>query len=76
MKSIALNRHHERRIKRRVQDYYGGAHRDEPRRIGQMARSRALCSCWMSGNPRKYLKEITFQERRRIESLESSYLSD
>ncbi|WP_146208325.1 hypothetical protein [Gilliamella apis] len=24
------------------------------------------CSCWMCGNPRKYLNEITLQEQRSI----------
>ena len=27
------------------------------------------CSCWMCGNPRRYLGERTIQERRRLEAL-------
>jgi hypothetical protein len=64
MQSRALRRHHEERIKRRVRNYYGGVHRDDPRRVGQMAHARKLCSCWMCGNPRRYFNEPTLRERR------------
>ena len=33
-------RHHSKRIKRLVRDYYCGAHKNDPRRIGQMAHTR------------------------------------
>jgi hypothetical protein len=56
-------------MKRRVQKYYGGVHRDDPRRIGQMARARKLCSCWMCGNPRRYFGEPTLSERGLEEQL-------
>ena len=62
--SRALRRHHEKRIKRRVEQYYSGVHRNDPRRIGQMARARKLCSCWMCGNPRRYFNEPTLREKR------------
>lgn len=60
----AFRRHHLLRVKRRVRSYYGGVHRDDPRRIGQMAHSRPLCSCWMCGNPRRYFRMVTLQEVR------------
>ena len=64
MKSRAIRRHHEERIKRRVKAYYSGVHKDDPRRIGQMAQTRKLCSCWMCGNPRRYFNELTLREPR------------
>jgi len=62
MQSRAVRRHHEERIKHRVQKYYAGVHRGDPRRIGLIAHSRQLCSCFMCGNPRKWLDEPTRQE--------------
>lgn len=47
--------------------YYGGVHAHEQRRIGWLANSRAPCSCWMCGNPRRYLGELTIQERRVLD---------
>jgi hypothetical protein len=63
MQSRAVRRHHEERIKHRVQKYYAGVHRGDPRRIGLIAHSRQLCSCFMCGNPRKWLDEPTRQEQ-------------
>ena len=38
--------------------------RETPRMIGIKAHTPAMCSCHMCGNPRKYWKEKTIQERR------------
>ena len=65
MKSRAVRRHHEERIKRRVREYYGGAFKHDERRVGIVAGTRQLCSCRMCGNPRKWLGEKTIQECRR-----------
>lgn len=64
MTSRALRRHHEGRLKRRVSDYYGGYTRSDARATGRLAHTRTLCSCPMCGNPRRYLGEVTLQERR------------
>ena len=64
MPSRALRRHHEQRMKRHVAGYYGGYARGHPRALGKLAHARQLCSCWMCGNPRRYLGERTLQERR------------
>jgi hypothetical protein len=64
MSTRAVRRHHEQRMKRRVADYYGGYAQGEPRALGKLAHARQLCSCWMCGNPRRYLRERTLQERR------------
>lgn len=44
--------HHEKRIKRKVSSYWNARPGDE-RRIGIVARSHAMCSCVMCGNPKK-----------------------
>jgi hypothetical protein len=68
MKSRAIRRHHEERIKHRVKEYYGGVHKEQPRKIGQIAHARKLCSCPACGNPRKYFDEPTLRERRSEET--------
>ena len=65
MKSRALRRHHEERVKRRVKEYYCGAFRDDARRVGFIAHSRKVCSCFMCGNPRGWRGEPTMRERRQ-----------
>jgi len=64
MSPRALRRHHKGRLKRRVGDYYGGYARSDARATGRLVHTRQLCSCWMCGNPRRYLGETTLQERR------------
>jgi predicted nucleotidyltransferase len=67
MKQRAIRRHHLRRLKRNVREYYcSWAERDEnkARIVGVLANTRTLCSCWMCGNPRRYLSEHTLAERR------------
>jgi hypothetical protein len=51
-------------VKRRVQGYYDGAFRGDPRHVGKIAHARTPCSCWMCGNPRRHLRERSVQERR------------
>ena len=43
-----------------------------PRIIGKKAHTPAMCSCHMCGNPRKYWKEKTIQERRNEIVLETT----
>jgi hypothetical protein len=74
MRSRAFRRHQEQRIKRRVAGYYGGYARENPRAIGQLARTRTPCSCWMCGNARRYFKEPTLQEQRTAPPLYESAL--
>ena len=61
----SLRRHHERRVKRRVQGYYSGYARGDPRHTGKITHARQMCSCEMCGNPRRYRGELTLQERRQ-----------
>ncbi len=65
----ALRRHHLARIKHKRQNYSGGYIKSLPpaeqaRRLGVIAHTAALCSCWMCGNPRRYGDGPTIQERR------------
>lgn len=68
MRSRAWRRHHESRIKHRVRQYYGGYAKDKPRHVGRIAHARQPCSCWMCGNPRRYLRERSLQERRAFQA--------
>ncbi len=70
MRLRALRRHNEDRIKRRVAKYLILSEFCDPRRIGIIARSKAHCSCWMCGNPRKHFKQLAIQERRELERID------
>jgi hypothetical protein len=69
MKTQALRRHHEQRIKQKVKHYYGGVFKDNPRKINQLTRTHTPCSCFMCGNPRRYQKTPTLREIRQSETL-------
>lgn len=64
MRSRAFRRHQDARVKVRVRKYYGGWASSDLRNLGRVAHSRQLCSCAMCGNPRRWLGEVTLQERR------------
>ena len=67
MRTRGYRRHHEQRIKQRVQDYYGGYARGNLRATGRLAHTRTPCSCWMCGNARRYFSEPPLHERRAAE---------
>ncbi|REF02454.1 hypothetical protein C7418_1263 [Cupriavidus plantarum] len=50
------------RLKAKRRSYHGGANSD--RELGRWVWTAAVCSCWMCGNPRRYFRERTIQERR------------
>ena len=62
MRTRAIRRHHEERIKRRVAHYYSGYAADDPHATGRLAHTRT--PCWMCGNPRRLRNEPTVQEIR------------
>jgi len=73
MSNRSLRRHHVRRIKKKVArlnwvDSCVAETRPEGRGrlIGRMASSRAACSCWMCGNPRRHHGERTRKELLHI----------
>lgn len=60
----AERRHHLKRMKakaRRIAAVNGW-----PRIAERFYDVRTPCSCWMCGNPRRYLGEVTMQERKFI----------
>lgn len=63
----ALRRHHASRrkawVRRNLPHYLLDPHEPPPRRVGLYANTPKVCSCWMCGNPRRYLNEPTLQER-------------
>ena len=64
----ALRRHHlarrKRWVRRTLRHYFPDPSEPEPRRVGLYAETPAVCSCWMCGNPRKFLGELSLQELR------------
>jgi hypothetical protein len=73
----ALRRHHSRRIKALFYRYMKARIWEwavTPGEAGVFANHGKACSCWMCGNPRRYLGEPTLQERRNSEAhLTQSY---
>lgn len=61
----SIRRHHMERLKKNRCKYYNG--NKLPRVIGMLAHTATICSCHMCGNPRKYFKELTIQEKRFLE---------
>jgi hypothetical protein len=64
----SLRRHHASRLKSRwlIREKAKAAlvgSCNLARRVGIHANTGATCSCWMCGNPRKYLGEVSLQER-------------
>jgi len=50
---------------RRLRDFPYIQHtKPPPQVIGYRARTRCPCSCWRCGNPRKYWKERSYQEKK------------
>ena len=74
----AIRRHHSARMKAKARRFYRQWNRyiynwrseAEEKKFEDAAAKRAdhikCCSCWMCGNPRKYLKELTVQEIKAI----------
>lgn len=54
--------HHSVRIKNNRRNYLNDGRLISAKALGILLHTPALCSCWMCGNPRKYLNEITKQE--------------
>lgn len=63
--SIELKRHHNARIKKNRQHYWG--YKDEvldERRLGIVSKTPHPCTCYMCGNPRHFHDELTIQEQK------------
>lgn len=63
MRGRAIRRHQMAVAKARARRYLTSWELPlEPRSVGIYANTRALCSCWMCGNPRHYLGQRRRQE--------------
>lgn len=65
MRTKSFRRHHKQRMKdkffrkQRLHPYWGLT---DAKTAGQYSNCKANCSCWMCGNPRKWLNELTREE--------------
>ena len=57
----AQRRHDTERIKAKRSAYNGHGK--------TVLQTPAVCSCWMCGNPRKWFKQPTIQERRMFQEI-------
>jgi hypothetical protein len=64
----AIRRAHAERIKCARRKWWG--HDLSRVEQGMVVDTPTPCSCWMCGNPRKYLGERTVQERRAMQEIE------
>lgn len=66
----ALRRHHAQRrkawVRRALRHYFMERHALPARRVGMYAKTPKICSCFLCGNPRRFIGEPTIQERRAI----------
>lgn len=53
--SRAIRRHHVARLKQARRFYLGRDNRSDPHALGRLLRTTTPCSCWMCGNPRRYI---------------------
>ncbi len=77
----ALRRHHRARIKQARRHYWGRLSACMPpltdAQLGRLVHTAHLCSGFCCGNPRKWLGELTVQERRwQQESVEQLLADD
>lgn len=63
----ALRRHHVARLQRNRRFNHGMDLMATTRQRQRALATPALCSCAMCGNPRKFFKERTIQERRALQ---------
>jgi hypothetical protein len=57
-------RHHIERLKKKRRKYWSWGENKSDRAIGMLVHTPKTCSCHMCGNPRKYWKEKTIQEKK------------
>jgi len=65
MSKRALRRFVYQKRKKSVLKNFNWLH-DDSKRIGVLANTPKVCSCFMCGNPRKFWKKITLQEEKSI----------
>ncbi|QIG71385.1 hypothetical protein EVB32_259 [Rhizobium phage RHph_TM39] len=62
----AVRRHHRKRLRENRKIYHGGLQWviDREKAKSFRVNTPTPCSCHMCGNPRKFFKELTIQERK------------
>lgn len=66
--SRALRRHHAARLKRARRFYFARDNGADPRSLGMVLHTPAVCSCWMCGNARRIVGP-TLAELRHMATL-------
>lgn len=69
MKSRALTRHHDKRIKKKRIKSIRFLDKSDQRLVGVHATTACRCSCWMCGNQRKH-HGVTFQEKKHQQHID------
>lgn len=71
MKTSAERRHHAHRIFNKIKNYFVASEEKlfsdkdaYEKHLRKIAKTKKPCSCYMCGNPRKYLNEKSIQEKR------------
>lgn len=59
----ALRWHHDASLGAARRFHWGRDIRNEPKYLGMAINTPCSCSCWMCGNPRRHLNEVTLQEK-------------
>ena len=67
----AVRLHHIARLKK-ARRFHWGSDEDlweghNHKLLGKAVSAPCNCSCWMCGNPRKYFKEVTIQEKKFLQ---------
>jgi hypothetical protein len=69
MAGTARRRADRARIKHNRQ-FWWGRKLEHGRELGAVIDTPTPCSCWMCGNPRRYLRERTIQEQRWFQEVD------
>lgn len=59
----SLRRHHAARLKKARRFYWGRDIRQDAKALCKIVDTPTPCSCWLCGNPRRTVNEVTWQER-------------
>jgi hypothetical protein len=73
MAGTAERRAERARIKRNRRCWWGRK-LESGAELGRVIDTPTPCSCWMCGNPRRWVGERTFQERRRLQEINDESL--
>jgi hypothetical protein len=68
--SRALRRHHVARLKNVRRFFWGGDLSLEPASWSRVVQTPAQCSCWCCGNPRKWDRAESYQERKKKQNVD------